>query len=154
MNDNQKFITVNTDGASKGNPGKARIGIFITNSEGKTLIEYSKYLGDNITNNVSEYSAIIKALDLIIKLKEEKKIDFNHIKFITDSKLVVEQISNRWKVKHPHMKFLYKTFNEKWEKDCKSLGLTYEISHILRDKNTEADLLSNHSEPLYIKEYI
>ena len=55
-------IIIYTDGASRGNPGKASIGVVFCNEKGETIKEYSEYLGDNLTNNEAEYQAVIFAL--------------------------------------------------------------------------------------------
>lgn len=151
---NKTYITVNADGASKGNPGKAKIGIIIKDFYGKILIEHSEYLGDNITNNVAEYTAMIMAVELVKNLKESNKVSFDHVMFVTDSKLVVEQIANRWKVKKAHLQKLHTLFNSKWDYCKRELALTYVIQHVKREYNQQADELSNHPDTIYHKEYI
>jgi ribonuclease HI len=88
-----------TDGACRGNPGPGawafiliRDGVRIWSESGK--VEYS-------TNNVMEYTAIIKAL------RQCKKLDATEVKLYSDSELVVRQITGVYLVKKPHLKILY-----------------------------------------------
>ena len=57
-----KKITIYTDGGSRGNPGKAAIGVVFCNEMGQTIEKFGEYLGDNFTNNDAEYMAVIFAL--------------------------------------------------------------------------------------------
>lgn len=128
-------LVVFTDGASRGNPGPASYGFTIETGDGKLLFEKGKYIGI-ATNNVAEYSAVLSALELIKeKFHKEKSVEIN---FYADSKLVVEQLSGRYKIKSPHLrliiediKVLEKLFNE----------VSY--NHVPREQNTEADSMAN-----------
>ncbi len=121
-----KLITY-TDGGSRGNPGPAATGIVIKDTEGKVLANYGEYLG-NQTNNVAEYAAIISAL------KKAQELGATEIECIADSKLVVEQLSGKWKVKEPT---LQKMWLEAW--NLLHSFKKHKLSHILREGNTEAD---------------
>ena len=128
-------LVVHTDGASRGNPGPASYGFTIETGEGKLLYEIGKSIGI-ATNNVAEYSAVLSALELIRKeFYKEKSLEIN---FYADSKLVVEQLSGRFKIKSPHLRLIIE--------DIKALeGELGEVSyyHIPREQNIETDLLAN-----------
>jgi len=69
-------IIVNTDGASRGNPGPGAIGVVIKNEAGEVIQKYSEYLGLERTNNEAEYEAVIfslKELKLLLGKKAIKK---------------------------------------------------------------------------------
>ncbi len=125
-------VAVYTDGASRGNPGHASLGA-VAYKDGVRIFSLSEYLGVN-TNNYAEYKAAIEAL------RELKKLDLQHekIEIFADSKLLVEQASGRWKVKHENIKPL---FNEL--RDLLSDFDSVSFVHILREKNKEADALAN-----------
>ena len=126
-------LIIFTDGASRGNPGPSSCGFLIQDFRGKTLYEEGKYLGIN-TNNFAEYSGVLNALVYIRK-------NFHHISeinFFMDSKLVVEQLSGRYKIKSPSLKILIDQIRE-LEKGFPHIS----FQHIRRELNTKADLLAN-----------
>lgn len=126
-------LIIYTDGASRGNPGHASYGFAITDSQGKFIHKEGKYLGIN-TNNFAEYSAVLAALIYV-----KKNLDTNlQIDFFMDSKLVVEQLSGRFKIKSPTLKELINKIKEIEEK---SGAITY--THIPRERNAIADSLAN-----------
>jgi ribonuclease HI len=126
------MLTIHIDGAARGNPGPAAIGI-IAKKDGKTVFEISDYIGET-TNNVAEYSALIRALEeTLIKGYKE-----GH--FISDSQLIVEQIKGNYRVKEAHLKLLYNQA-ESLIKKLKS----FSIKHIKRELNKEADKLANRA---------
>lgn len=128
-------LVIYTDGASRGNPGPASYGFTVSDQTGKLLYEEGKYIGV-ATNNVAEYTAVFQALKTI-KEKIAKNGSVN-IELFADSKLVVEQLSGRYKIKSPHLKPLI----EKIKLLSLELGgITH--SHVPRDKNTKADHLAN-----------
>ena len=85
------MIYVNSDGGARGNPGPGAIGVVIR-KEGNILMKYGGYLGTRVTNNVTEYEGLIKALELAIKFGKE-------VTFVLDSELVVKQMLGEYKVK-------------------------------------------------------
>ncbi len=121
-----KLITY-TDGGSRNNPGPAATGIVIKDQKGNILAAYGEYLG-NQTNNYAEYSAIISAL------KKAHELGATEVECIADSKLVVEQLNGRWKVKHP---IIQKLFVQAWNEMQKFKKVR--IRHTLRAGNKEAD---------------
>lgn len=127
----EKKVVLYTDGCCRGNPGPAGIGVVIKDSRGKLLKELSEYIGE-ATNNIAEYSALIRGLE------EACDLGAQHIKVFMDSELVVKQLSGEYKVKDNGMKELFRKALEAL-KDFKSS----EIKHIDRSKNKEADKLAN-----------
>ncbi len=125
--------TLYPDGGARGNPGPAAAGAVLKDPTGAVVQEISKYLGE-MTNNQAEYSA------LILGLLAAKEHQVKALQVLADSELMVRQIQGTYKVKHPDLKPLYdqamtlvKGFAE------------FEIEHIRRDKNAEADALVNQA---------
>lgn len=127
-------LIIYTDGASRGNPGRASYGFTISDGSGKLLYEEGKYIGI-ATNNVAEYTAVLEALKYVKKNYGEKQLE---IGLFADSKLVVEQLSGRYKMKSPHLRLI---FDEIRILGLELGGLIY--THVPRSKNTEADRLAN-----------
>lgn len=124
-------IKVYTDGASRGNPGPAGIGILIEDSNGKPIRKISEYIGET-TNNVAEYTALLRAVNECINLNYESVL------FLTDSQLVVNQIKKDYRVKNEGLKQYYVKLR------MKLLNLkNWDIKHIPREENTTADSLAN-----------
>ena len=124
------------DGASRGNPGPAAVGVLLLPAIGEsdipaTPLEYSKTIG-KATNNVAEYSALILGLEKGLENKLRK------LEIMLDSELVVRQISGVYRVKKAELRPLY----EKAQKLLRQFD-SYTISHIPREKNTRADQLAN-----------
>lgn len=129
-------LVIYTDGASRGNPGPASYGFTVANEKGKLLHEQGEYIGKT-TNNVAEYTAVIKALIWVKKRCGDKEVK---VMLFADSKLVAEQLSGRFKVKSPHLKPII----EKIKILAIELGGVI-YNHIPRSKNTEADRLANQA---------
>ncbi len=127
-------LIIYTDGASRGNPGHASYGFTIADEKGKLVYEEGKYIGI-ATNNVAEYMAVLEALKYIKKFLSKHPLQ---IELYADSKLVVEQLSGRFKVKSPHLKPLI----EQIQILKMELGGAIH-NHVPREKNTEADRLAN-----------
>ncbi len=128
------MLVAYTDGASMGNPGPMGIGVVIY-KDGFRVEELSKYIGRG-TNNIAEYSAVIKALETAHQMGE-KQI---HVK--SDSQLVIRQLGGAYKVKDPKLKTLKRRI------DRLSRGLIVSFEHIPRERNREADLLSKKGAKL------
>lgn len=131
-------IKVFTDGASRGNPGNAGIGIIIYDENDFILRTYKEYLGET-TNNQAEYRALLKSIDLIKKLEANIQVTFDRIEFYSDSELLVNQINFDYQTKDPELAVL----NSKFHVLSKKLNKPYVISHIDRAKNKNADKLAN-----------
>jgi len=131
-----KIIKIFTDGASRGNPGLAGIGIAVVSDEGGLFETHKKFLGE-CTNNYAEYAALIESVRLLRRMDRE----FDEVNFYLDSELVVKQIKGEYKIKH---KDLIKLSLEFW-KEIKSLNKKFSIKHIAREENKLADKLANEA---------
>ncbi|HNZ28519.1 MAG TPA: ribonuclease HI family protein [Candidatus Goldiibacteriota bacterium] len=116
------------DGASSGNPGDAGIGIVIK-EDGKEVLRVSKYIGV-ATNNVAEYMAIIKLLEMTDDL------EIDEIEIFSDSELAVKQINGEFKINDEKLKEL----NDKVHSFSKITKFT--VTHVGREKNSDADKLA------------
>ncbi|MFF9766296.1 bifunctional RNase H/acid phosphatase [Streptomyces sp. NPDC014636] len=129
----REFI-VEADGGSRGNPGPAGYGAVVSDAAtGETLAEAAEYIGV-ATNNVAEYRGLLAGLRAAHALDPSASV---HVRM--DSKLVVEQMSGRWKIKHPGMKPLATQARSVFPPD----RVTYEW--IPRDRNKHADRLANEA---------
>jgi len=126
-----KKMYLYADGGSRGNPGPAGIGIIILDGAKKKIKESFKYIGET-TNNIAEYNALILGLEEALALKADEVI------VNLDSELIVKQLNGEYKVKDAGMKELFgRALNM-----LKRFG-SFEIRHIDRAKNKEADRLVN-----------
>ena len=125
-----RHFKLTADGGSRGNPGPAGYGAVVTEN-GKIVAELFDVIGV-ATNNVAEYSGLLAGLSHIHQLDKDATIEV-----AMDSKLVVEQMSGRWQIKHADMRDLAKQC-----RDAHTPSLvTY--SWIPRDENSHADRLAN-----------
>lgn len=102
-------FVINTDGASKGNPGPSSYGYIIKNRGGAIVHQEGKLIGVT-TNNVAEYTAVVKALEYIIKRFFRNAP--HKVEIVADSKLLVEQLSGRYKIKSPNLIPLFTKIKE------------------------------------------
>ncbi|MEU5197029.1 bifunctional RNase H/acid phosphatase [Streptomyces scabiei] len=129
----REFI-VEADGGSRGNPGPAGYGSVVLDAvTGETLVEAAEYIGV-ATNNVAEYRGLIAGLRAAYELDPDASVRVR-----MDSKLVVEQLSGRWKIKHPDMKPLAAEAARVFPPG----RVTYEW--MPRDQNKHADRLANEA---------
>lgn len=128
-------FVINTDGASKGNPGPASYGFIIKNRGGAIVHQEGKLIGET-TNNVAEYTAVLKALEYIAQRFFRKAP--HKIEVVADSRLVVEQLSGRFKIKSANLIPLIKRIKE-LELE---LG-TVRYKAVPREENFIADRLAN-----------
>ncbi|MGW6209223.1 bifunctional RNase H/acid phosphatase [Streptomyces sp. NPDC055089] len=135
----RRFV-VEADGGSRGNPGPAGYGaVVIDPATGETLAEAAEYIGV-ATNNVAEYKGLIAGLRAVRALLPDGPAgDGPQVLVRMDSKLVVEQMSGRWKIKHPDMKPLA----AEAASVLPASAVTYEW--IPREKNKHADRLANEA---------
>ena len=126
-------VIINTDGASKGNPGISAIGATIKNEKGVLLAGISRCIG-RMTNNQAEYRAVIAALERALEIGADRAILFS------DSELVVKQIKGYYRVK----KDVLKPLHSKTVELISRFG-GFDIKHIARSKNREADKLANQA---------
>lgn len=127
----QGYLIANIDGGARGNPGPAGYGVVIEDEVGRPVAQLSEYLGRQ-TNNYAEYSGLLAALNYALRH------GFKALKVVSDSELMVKQINAEYKVSSPTLKELHQRAMKLIEQlDC------FEIRHVLREKNREADRLAN-----------
>ncbi|WP_052045338.1 ribonuclease HI family protein [Caloranaerobacter azorensis] len=122
---------IHTDGGSRGNPGLAGIGVIIYDESKNVVLELSQYIGIQ-TNNVAEYKALVRALELSYEM------GIKDVEFYMDSELVVKQIKGEYKVKNERMKLFYEIANS-----LISQFDNFSIHHVRRERNKKADELAN-----------
>ena len=103
------MIYTNSDGGARGNPGPGAIGV-VVRKEGKILVKYSTMIGSYVTNNIAEYEALIKALQLASKHTKDE------VTCILDSELVVKQLLGKYKVRNPRLMELFLKVQKEQEK--------------------------------------
>lgn len=124
-------LTLYADGGSRGNPGPAAAGAVLVDGAGAIIARLKSYLGET-TNNQAEYAALILGLERALALGA------TDVTIRMDSKLVIEQISGRYKIKHPAMKPLAaRVFALLGRLSC------WRAEHVYREVNTDADALVN-----------
>lgn len=126
-----RALVLQFDGGSRGNPGPAGIGVTITDAAGKRVYELGEFLG-RCTNNVAEYTALLRGLAAALKLGATK------LTVRADSELVVRQLNGQYKVKSPDLRPLY-------EEACRLIERLGDVTvtHVYREGNSRADALAN-----------
>jgi ribonuclease HI len=124
-------VVVNCDGAARGNPGPAGIGVVIASPDGTVIDTIAEGLGET-TNNVAEYTAVREGL------RRAAALGAQDVLLRSDSRLLVEQLTGRYRVKAPHLKVLH----------AEILALVPRFAHIRfehvpRERNADADGLAN-----------
>ncbi len=127
----QGYLVSFIDGGARGNPGPAGYGVVIEDELGRPVAELSEFLGRQ-TNNYAEYSGLLAALNYSLRH------GFKALKVVSDSELMVKQINGQYKVSSPTLKELH----DRATKLIDQLDY-FEIKHVLREKNREADRLAN-----------
>ena len=121
------------DGCSKGNPGKGGAGAVLYHEDRE--IELCKsYVGDSVTNNMAEYTA------LIIGLEKSIELGIPDLVVKGDSLLVIRQMKGEYKVNSPSLLLLYKK-----AKELASSFRSITFCHVYREENKRADQLSNEA---------
>ena len=124
-------LIVATDGAARGNPGPAGIGVHISSLDGSLVAEIAEGIGE-ATNNVAEYTAVIEGLAMA------QRLGARTVTVRSDSLLLVNQLTGRYRVKTPHLQPLHRK--------VRSLAAGFDrisFEHVRREFNTEADRLAN-----------
>ena len=133
----RRRLIVEADGGSRGNPGVAGYGALVRDAEtGALLAERAEPLG-RASNNVAEYRGLIAGLQAVLVIDPGADVEAR-----MDSKLVVEQMSGRWKIKHEDMKRLALETRDV-AADISAAGGSVSYKWIPREKNKAADALSN-----------
>jgi len=125
-------IKIYIDGASRGNPGESGAGIVIKDRQGKIFKRLRQYLG-RATNNQAEYRA------LLLALKASRELGQN-IRIFSDSELLVKQLKGSYRVKSKGLK----PYFDEVRNLLKGFS-SWEIAHIPREQNREADALANEA---------
>lgn len=127
-------VIIEADGGSRGNPGPAGYGAVVWIADRSAVLTETKQAIGRATNNVAEYRALIAGLDDAVKMGATEA------EVLMDSKLVVEQMSGRWKVKHPDLIELY-VHAQTLASRLASVSYTW----IPRTRNSRADRLANEA---------
>jgi ribonuclease HI len=128
-----KVMVAHVDGGSRGNPGPSGYGAYITDGEGKKVAELGEFLGVQ-TNNFAEYSGLIAALEYAVEH------GYGTVKVVSDSELLVKQMKGQYKVRSEALLSIYgeaKALIRKLDR--------FEIRHVLRHLNKDADRLANEA---------
>jgi ribonuclease HI len=124
-------VTIHCDGAARGNPGPAGAGAVVTDEDGTVLAEVAEGLGET-TNNVAEYTAAIRGLE------EAERLGAATVLLRSDSQLLINQLTGRYRVKSEHLQPLYRRARQLVTRFDR---VTFE--HVPRERNVEADRLAN-----------
>lgn len=126
-------LVIFADGGSRGNPGIAGSGTAVYNADRSQLLKEIAYVvGQKSTNNVAEYHGLLRGLEAAVELGADE------VEFYMDSKLVVEQMNGRWKIKHPDMQKLAIEARRLLDQIP-----SFSLEWVPRAKNSVADALSN-----------
>jgi ribonuclease HI len=134
-------LIVYTDGASRANPGPAGIGVHVTSEDGRTVRTLAEGIAP-ATNNVAEYRAAIAGLRLAAELGAREVL------LRADSRLLIEQLAGRFRVKNPTLRVLHKEAREL----IRELG-SVDLEHVPREENAEADALANEGVERWLAEH-
>src|SRR5512135_2391404 len=128
-----EYLVAHIDGGARGNPGPAGYGVVLEDQNGRRVAGLSQYLGHR-TNNYAEYSGLLAALQYALEHGPKA------LKVISDSELMVRQIKGVYKVRNAALQELY----QKAHQMMRQLQW-FEIGHVLRESNREADRLANEA---------
>ncbi len=134
-----KKLTIYIDGASRGNPGQASFGVAFCNDRGEVFKTYSEAIG-KATNNQAEYQGLIFAMKKAKALFGKDKVKGMAIEIRSDSELLVNQMTGKYKIKEPGIQ---KTFLEAWNLSIDFNALSFKA--IPREQNSKADDLANQA---------
>ncbi len=121
------------DGASRGNPGPAGVGVYLRSREGTIEEELFRYIGET-TNNVAEYEALLHGLRRALELTPQS------VTIFSDSELLVKQISGEYRVKNPRLVRLHAQ-----ARHLLSSFSAVRLTHVDREENRRADALANRA---------
>ena len=129
------------DGGARGNPGPAGIGVTMRTPSKKVVAEISEAIG-HATNNVAEYTAVKRALE------RARELGAIEVEIVTDSKLLVEQLNGRYRVKNPTLQRLHAEVRAAARH---FVSVTYR--HVPRERNKRADALVNLAIDAWLQEH-
>jgi len=126
-----RTVVANCDGASRGNPGPAAIGVVLTDATGRELAAVAEPIG-RATNNVAEYSAVVRAATMAHDLGADE------LRLLLDSELLVRQLNGTYRVRAPHLRKLHARALEALDRIPR-----WSVQHVPRARNARADALAN-----------
>ncbi len=126
-------LVLHVDGGARGNPGPAAIGIVVSDPDGTRVASFSDRIGET-TNNVAEYRALLRGLELAAEYGARE------VHVINDSELVARQLTGVYKVKHAAMQELHRQATALLQRFD-----AWSIESVPRAQNAEADLLVNEA---------
>lgn len=126
-------LSINIDGACRGNPGLGSVGVQVRDSGDRPVLEISKAIG-HCTNNVAEYTALAEALSAA------KALGGTELHIFSDSLLLVKQFNGEYKIKNPTLARFLVEIHKKAQVFKKVV-----LSHVRREFNKEADRLANEA---------
>lgn len=124
-------LVIHCDGASRGNPGEAAVGVVVRTPNGDVRGRLALRLGV-MTNNQAEYHAVLSGMDLAAQLGATE------IEFRLDSELIVQQLRGVWRIRDAMLRELAQRVV-----DAKPKVATVRYVHVERSQNTQADRLAN-----------
>ncbi len=130
-------LMIHIDGAARGNPGPAGIGVLLEAGNGPLQQGFCRYIGE-ATNNVAEYEA------LLLALREARKFQPTVVEIRSDSQLLVRQIHGRYRVKNVRLIALHAQARDLINQ-LSALSCRFSIEHIGRELNRQADALANRA---------
>jgi ribonuclease HI len=125
-------IIAHTDGASRGNPGESGIGIVLRDEHGHLVYSEGRYIG-SATNNAAEYQALIACLQKAAELQCQRLVVHS------DSELLVRQMTGKYRVRDKGLQQFYFQVHQILNR----APYAFEIVHVARERNRDADLLAN-----------
>ncbi len=128
-----KRLTINSDGACRGNPGPAGIGVFMRVEGEHEPREFYAYIGET-TNNVAEYKALLRGLE------EAEKLGAVGVTVLADSELLVRQLNGQYKVKSEGLRPLFLEASRRLRAFPSA-----RVAHVRREENGDADRLANRA---------
>jgi ribonuclease HI len=126
-------LTVYTDGAARGNPGHASIGVVIKDESGREVASFGEYIG-TATNNLAEYTALVHALRLL------SAFEVGRLRLRVDSDLLARQLRGEYRVKEPHLRVLHAQVSSMLKRYA-----DWSVEHVPREENREADAQANRA---------
>jgi ribonuclease HI len=126
-------IQIQIDGAARGNPGPAGVGMVIIGRDGQVVERLHRFIGE-ATNNVAEYRALLLALE------RARALGVRDVEVSSDSELLVRQLHGSYQVKHPVLRGLYASARAEIAAFDR-----FTIQHVPRERNREADALANRA---------
>jgi len=127
------LLILNVDGASRGNPGPAAIGVTLKDKNNQIVAEISETIG-RTTNNQAEYRAVIAGL------KKAQALGAREVVVRSDSELMVRQVTGVYRVKKPELLPLYQEVRR-----LAGAFAVFKIGNVPREQNREADSLANQA---------